>query len=224
MTRTTRPLLAGLALAALVAATPALAAETSIWAVGVSGGTLGFGPELAYRFGPHLGVRANAGLFSYGTNDTYDSIAYNVDLKLNSIGGLLDWYPFGGGFRLSAGARLNNNEVRLAGTPATAVQIGPTTYTPAQVGTLTGTITGQDLAPTLTLGYGGQLAKGFTMGVEVGAMLQGSPKLQNLQASGLLAQNPSLQTDLKAEALAIENDASQFKIWPVLQLHVLYRF
>jgi putative salt-induced outer membrane protein YdiY len=137
---------------------------------------------------------------------------------------LLDWYPFGGGFRLSAGARLNNNEVRLAGTPATAVQIGPTTYTPAQVGTLTGTITGQDLAPTLTLGYGGQLAKGFTMGVEVGAMLQGSPKLQNLQASGLLAQNPSLQNDLKAEALAIENDASQFKIWPVLQLHVLYRF
>ena len=45
-----------------------------------------------------------------------------------------------------------------------------------------------------------------------------------LLSLGLLVTNPQFQTDLLAEATKIENDASSFKVWPILQLHLLYRF
>lgn len=198
----------------------------SNWAIGVSGGTLGIGPELAYRFGPHLGVRANAGFFSYDASDEIDDIEYDAEFKLNSYGVLLDWYPAGGGFRISLGGRFNNTEIELEGRPTTSVEIGNRTFTPQQVGVLTGTIAGEnDFAPTLTLGYGGTLADGFTMGVELGVVAQGSPKIDDLQSSGgTFSNNQVLRNQLALEEKSIEDDADDYEYWPVLQLHFLYRF
>jgi hypothetical protein len=213
-----------LALPAFAAvATPALAADGQ-WSLGLSGGTLGAGPEIAYRYGEHVGVRANAGFFSYDRSEELDDIDFNGDLRLNSFGLMADWFPFGGGFRLSAGARANNNEIRLDAQPTTGVQIGNVTYSPAQVGRLTGTITTDSFAPTLTLGYGGKIADGFTLGFELGLMLQGSPAVEDLTATGLLANDPTFRANLEQERRQIEADADDFKLWPVLQLHLIYRF
>src|SRR5262245_25666566 len=115
--------LVGITLAALAVTLPA-AADEGEWTLGVSGGTLGVGPELAYRFKPHFGLRANAGFFSHSDTDELDDIEYDADLKLNSYGAMLDWYPMGGGFRISIGGRVNNNEIDLEGRPTTNVEIG----------------------------------------------------------------------------------------------------
>lgn len=202
-------------------AQPAMAAGQ--WAVGVSGGTLGLGPEVAYRFSPHLGVRANGGWYNYDDTDELDGIEYDAELKLDSVGLLLDWYPFGGGFRISLGGRINNNEVDLIGQPRTPVEIGDREFDPAQVGTLRGTLTTDSFAPSLTLGYGGTLSSGFTLGAELGVLRQGSPQIDNLRATGAV-NNPSLSAELAKEARRIEADADDYEYWPVLQIHFLYRF
>ncbi len=112
------------------------AAEGGQWHVGVSGGTLGISPEVGYRFGSHTGLRLNGGFLDFDRSEEIDDIDYDGTLKLNSVGLMADFYPFGGSFRLSVGARSNGNKVNLVATPTGSIEIGDETYTAAEAGTL----------------------------------------------------------------------------------------
>ena len=213
----------GIASVAGVLAPPA-SAQDSRWSLGVTGGTLGVGPQLAFRPSPYFGVRANAGFLSVSRDEEVDDINYDGELDLNSYGAMLDWFPTGGGFRISLGGRVNNTEIDLVGRPTTSVTVGNTTYTPQQIGTLSGTVTTDDFAPLLTIGYGGTLAQGFTIGAEIGVLWQGEPEIGDLRATGLLASTPQLQTDIEREEREIEDDLSDYDLWPILQVEFLYRF
>jgi hypothetical protein len=213
-----------IAAVAMFQAGGAAAADGGQWSVGVSGGTLGISPEIGYRFGSHAGVRVNGGFFDYDRNEEIDDIDYDGTLKLNSIGALADFYPFGGSFRISAGVRSNSNKVDLVATPTTNQEIGDVTYTPAQIGTLRGGVKFKDMTPTATLGWGGKLAPGFTMGFELGVVLQGSPKLTLTSEGGTLSSNGAFLAELEQERAQAEEDAEDYKFWPVLQLHFKYRF
>lgn len=215
---------AGVVFAGCLAAAPAAQAEGN-FALGISGGTLGIGPELSYRFNRALGVRLSGGFYDYTHSDELDDVDYDAKLKLSNFGGTLDVYPFGGGFRLSVGARSNSNEIDLVGAPTTDTEIGDDTYTPAQIGTLSGTIKTKKMAPVASIGYGGKLAKGFTVGFELGVYAQGSPRIENLASTGgTLSTNPAFQAELDREEADIEDDADEYKLWPILSLHLLYRF
>ena len=204
-------------------AAPACAAD-GVWTFGLSGGTQGAGPAVAYRAGEYFALRANAGYLPYNRDQTVNQISYSGKLKLNSVGLVADWYPAGGGLRISAGARSNNNKIDLAATPANPVTVGNNTYTPAQLGTLSGTVKGNDFAPMLSLGYGGALARGFTFGAELGVMFQGSPKVQNYQATGMLASDPTFQSDLQIERARVQDKVHSYQYWPIAQIELLYRF
>jgi hypothetical protein len=205
-------------------ATSAAVAQDARWSVGITGGTLGVGPQVAFRPNEHVGIRANAGFLSVSRDETVDEIDYDGDLKLNSFGAMLDWYPAGGGFRISVGGRANNNEVALVGAPGTNVTIGDTVYTPEQVGTLRGTVTTDDFAPALSIGYGGTLGKGFTFGAELGVLWQGEPNIDNLRATGPLASTPQFQADIEREQRRIEDEVDDYELWPILQVEISYRF
>ncbi len=216
---------ATLALVAL-GAIPALAsaAEGGQWHVGASVGTLGISPEAGYRFGEHVGLRANGGFYDYDRSEEIDDIDYDGTLKLKSVGVMADWYPFGGSFRLSAGARSNKNRIDLLAQPTTNIEIGDEEFTPAQVGTLSGGVKFKDLTPAVTLGWGGKLGNGFTMGFEAGVLMQGSPKFSLAASGGVLSNDPTFLAELEKERLQAEEDAEDFKLWPVLQLHFAWRF
>jgi hypothetical protein len=213
----------GIASVAGVLATPA-SAQDSRWSVGLTGGTLGVGPQVSFRPIPQFGVRANAGFLSVSRDEEVDDIDYDGDLNLNSYGAMLDWFPTGGGLRISLGGRVNNTDIDLVGRPTTSVTVGNTTYTPQQIGTLSGTVTTDDFAPLLTIGYGGTLAEGFTIGAEIGVLWQGEPEIGNLRGTGLLANTPQLQADIEREEREIEDDLSDYDMWPILQVEFLYRF
>ena len=83
---------------ALVAAMPAFAQDTGGFQVGLTGGTLGIGPEIGFRT-PAFGVRGNATFLGLGREVESDGVVYDGDLRLRSFGGMLDFYPGGGGFR-----------------------------------------------------------------------------------------------------------------------------
>lgn len=213
-----------LAVAVLGASAGANAADGS-WSLGVTGGTLGIGPQVGYRFGEHGGLRASATFFDYDRTEDIDDIDYDGSLKLQSFGVMADWYPLGGSFRLSAGARSNSNKIDLLATPSASetIEIGDQVYTGAQIGTLTGKVDFKSFVPALTLGWGGKLKQGLTFGVELGVLLQGKPQL-DLVANGPFASNPDFQRELAAEIAQAEEDAEDFKFWPVLQLNLAYRF
>ncbi|NJC05146.1 hypothetical protein GGQ97_000939 [Sphingomonas kaistensis] len=207
-------------------ASPALAqTRSSAASVGVTGGTLGIGPEIGWR-STNFGVRGSATLFSLSRGVDSDGIEYDGDLKLRSFGGSLDFYPGGGGFRLSGGVRAGKNRVELTATPAatTSVEVGDVTYTGAQIGTLSGEVRARKVAPTLTLGYGGGVGSGVYFGIDAGAMFQGKPKVRSLTATGPISTNAAFQTQLANERREIEEDIDNFKVYPILQLGLGYRF
>lgn len=191
-----------------------------IFSAGVTGGTLGIGPEVGYRLSETLGVRGNATFLSVGHGFDSDDIDYHGKIKLKSAGLMVDLYPFGGGFRVSAGARINGNNGSVTATPADDVEINGHNYTPTQVGTLAGKADTKNLAPALTLGYGGGFKSGFMFGVEAGALFQGKVRLNNFTASG----GGVAAADLEAERQSLQQDVDDYKVYPILQLTLGYRF
>jgi hypothetical protein len=191
---------------------------------GLTAGTLGIGPEIGYRFNETVGIRANAGLLSVNASVDDDDIEYDGDFDLRSFGVMIDVFPFGGGFRISGGARLNRNKVELSATPTTSVEVGNATYTAAQVGTLSGRASVKDFAPQLTLGYAGSLRKGIVFTAEAGVLFQGSVRLRDFQSSGTLASNAAFRADLERERLNLQDEIDDYKLYPIAQIGLLYRF
>jgi hypothetical protein len=212
------------ALAALVLHAPPALAGGRV-SLGLTGGTLGVGPELTVRPIKKLGVRGSVTWLGFKLNQDVNDIDYDGDVKFLSVGAMADWYPLGGGLRISAGVRWNGNDVDLSARPSNDVTIGGTTYTPAEIGRLTGLVDANDVAPLLTIGWGGRLRSGFTAGVEAGFLYQGSLKVHDLRArGGLLEGDPGLLSDLQDEASRIEHEMKSYKYLPVLQAILIYRF
>jgi hypothetical protein len=208
-------------------AAPAFAQDqSSTFSVGVSGGTLGIGPEVIARISPLLGVRGSATFLGFGHSVDGDDIEYDGDLKLASAGVAFDLHPFQNGFRISGGARYNKNKVKLKATPGVGetVEIGGTTYTGSQIGTLNGDIRVKEFAPTLTIGYGSGLTKGVTFGIDAGVMFEGKPRIRDLRATGPIANNPTFQDALAREEQDIRDDVEKYDIFPIVQLSIGYAF
>lgn len=192
--------------------------------VGVSGGSLGIGPEVGYRVSPAIGLRASASFLGVSHNVDVDDINYDGDLKLRSYGANADVYPFRSAFRLSAGFRINHNRVDLVATPSNAVSIGGTTYTPEEIGTLEGKVRARKFSPTFTLGVAKNRSRGLSWSLDAGVMLHGTPHTYDLTATGELSSNPFFQQDLVREQANIEDEVSKYKVYPIAQLSVGYAF
>ena len=187
-------------------------------------GSLGAGPEFTFRPSPYLGLRASAGFLSVNHTFGVNDIDSRGGLRLASYGGTIDLYPFRKGLRLSAGLRVNRNKVRLTATPNGPVSVGQLTFTPDQIGTLSGTVTVADLAPTFTLGYHTGKARGLTFAIDGGVMLQGTPRVNDLTANGTLAADPTFQAQLADEQTQVNAKIDQYKVYPILQVSIGYGF
>lgn len=195
-------------------------------AVGGGVGTLGFGVGLTGRLADTVNIRAT---FHPGPNFNYegtsDDVEYEFDLRLLSAGGQLDFHPGGGGFHLSGGVLLNRNKLDAVGAPAGSYDIGDTTYTGAQVGSLRGAIEFKDASPYVGLGFGNAVGKGKRLGLvfDLGVVFVGSPEV-DLSATGPAASDPGFQQDLAEEEQRVSDDLKAFKYYPILSLGLTYQF
>jgi hypothetical protein len=188
--------------------------------IAVSAGSLGIGPELTYRPTPMLGVRASAGFLNASHKVNSGGVDYNGALTLQNYGAMIDLYPFQGHFRISAGLRVNQNRLKLTATPSGPTTIGGNTYTPAQIGTMSGLVKTSQIAPMATVGWAGGLTRGIKMSLDLGAMLSGSPRVSNLTTTSNLI-SPA---DLAAEQTKINNTVHKYSIYPVVQASIGYAF
>ena len=100
------------------------------WAVTLGFGGVGF--DVATPLVPgRLNVRGGAGFFSYTYNGTVSNEPISASLKLNNAKVMLDWFPFKGSFRLSAGTTVYNTtgmNGTVSVTPGTTLKIGNDYY------------------------------------------------------------------------------------------------
>lgn len=201
---------------------PAPAAADPI-TVGPTIGTLGVGLEGGWRPLDFLGLRLGARAIAFDDHQSIGGIPYKFGANLSSGGPTLDIYPFGGGFRLSVGVNINGNNADVTSTPSTPVHIGSTTYTPAEIGTLTGKADYDSVAPYLGIGYAGGASESFVLALDAGVFYQGGPRV-SLAASGPLASSPQLQSDLAQESRTIRSKIDWTAWYPAVQLAALFRF
>src|SRR4051812_15782098 len=115
-------------------------------------GTTGLGVHASTPIAPALNARVGANFFDYSHNTSTASVNYDAKLKLQTIDALLDWFPMGGGFRISGGAVYNNNKLAATGRPNAAgtFTLNGTAYTLAG---LRGDVDFRNVAPYLGIGW-----------------------------------------------------------------------
>lgn len=189
-------------------------------ALGLHAGTLGYGIDATYGISETFNIRGQYNTIDLDEDDTDGGINYNYDLDWNTFGVLVDWHPFSGGFRLSAGYYINNNELTGIGS-GTNVEVGNTTY-PGTV-SLKSAVTFDSSAPYVGIGWGNAAEKNSRLSFmfEVGALFQGSPKVSLVETSATPVVS---QADLDVEAAQLEDDISEFDVYPVVTVGLAYQF
>jgi hypothetical protein len=191
------------------------------YAVAVKASTYGINLEAIRSFGTDYNARLGFAFFSYSLNGGGgdEDFTYSGDLKLSSISALGDWFPFSGTtFRLTGGIFVNLNKAKLLLTPTETYTMGGTTYSPADLGTLTADIKFNKVSPYLGIGFGNPVggAPGLDFTFDIGAMYHGAPQA-TMHAEGLLAPTAG-------QASKLENNLSWFKFYPVVSFGLSYKF
>lgn len=207
----------------LLAASPSFAGKTS---VGLKASTLGAGIEIEQNFNDTFGGRLGLNYFTYNYDGTEDDISYEIDLDLFTVAALVDWHPFSGSFRVSAGGIYNGNELSVLGQPTgNTYEIGDSTYDADDVGTLSGTIDFDDIAAYTGIGWNTAFdneGAGWGFIADIGVLFQGVPQAK-LSATGLAA-DPVFQNDLEKEQQNLQSDLDEFEMYPVVSVGVTYSF
>ena len=209
-------------LAALMAVAVPTVASAQL-SVGARAGTLGLGGEVSFGLTRLLAVRGGIGFIPYTYEDTFQDVAYEVTApeRIWNVG--VDFYPTGGGLRLSAGL-LNRPSIDLLASGQQTATIGGRQY--AGDINIQGSLANEsETAPYATIGFGRATGRGFGFFVDLGAAFVGEGEIS---LTGTCTETttgqpcPEFQQRLQQEedeANAQLDDFGSFvKVHPILQI------
>ena len=191
----------------------ALAADygTVYTQLSTNGPAIGFAASVAPNWAARGQVSVFKQSFSGNVGDFGSTSVLTLDINMNTVPLLADWYPGEGGFRLSGGVVFNNNKISIAGT-------GNVNSKPA---TINAEIKLSDsISPYLGIGYATRPkdAKGFGFNYDLGVMLQ-SPKV-SMTATGAGV----TQADIDAQIATVQDAVNNLKTMPVFGIGFSYSF
>lgn len=205
-------------------------------AVGVNAGTAGVGVQLHLGLTERLNLRAGYNHLSTsqdvdaednnGVPD--DELEYSGDLKLDTLSFVADWHPWAGNFHISLGGVLNNNDlvVETRCNNPSGCEVGGSQFSRTAIGTITTDIDFKDFGPYLGMGWGNPVAGdvGLHWRFELGAIYAGeaSVEMESNGDCGLF--QSACNNALQNEERELEDDLSDLKWFPVVQLGLSYRF
>jgi hypothetical protein len=200
-------------------------AQDSRLAIAGKAGTLGLGGEVSVNLFEDLNLRFGVGAFSFDYDHSINDIDYKFNINLQTFPLMVDWYPFHNPFHLSGGVILNNTDVDLRAKSSATVDVGGTTYTADQAGTLLGNVSFNRVAPYVGLGWGNPFGGSSRWGLlcDLGVAFSGSPNVK-LSATGPYASNPTFQSNLAKEERDVQSKVDNYKFYPVLSLSLYFRF
>ena len=187
-------------------------------------GTLGVGGEAAIGVSERLVLRGGLGFSTLNPSTTFDDV--EVDLTLPER-----WYNVGldvylnGATRIGAGVLLRSDDPSIIGRLGAPTDIGGQTFTPDEIGTLSGTIRSNQRAAYALIGFGKHTDSGFGLSLDLGAAYMGDPEV-TLESEGGTYPNPSeLEARLAQEAQNFEDDMKTYlRFWPILNVAVRVGF
>jgi hypothetical protein len=211
-----------------------LAAASAQAQVGITAdlGTTGAGAHLVVPMESNLNGRFGLNYFKHDFSRTSGSVNYDLKGKLQTVDVLFDWYVRDNSqFRLTGGLVYNGSKFDAFANPDGQGQfsLNGKTYTAADVGVLKGRVDFRKAAPYIGIGWGNALKQGgsrWQFSGDLGAFYQGKPNV-NLVSIGCTTSNTvckALAADVAAERASFEEDASSFKLYPVLRASLSYRF
>jgi len=201
--------------------------------------TLGAGFEIDYAFSDQFSFRGQINSLSIDQDFEENGIEYTSELDLSTIGGLLDWRPFLGLFRMTAGGFSNNNKLTGFSKNLGTYKIGDRIYefgagNNARVDAIIQL--GDGFTPYLGFGWGNNSIdkRGLSYSFDIGILFQGTPAV-DLNAEGTatdqqtgfevdLATNPIVQSELKKEERNLESDLNGYDLYPVISFGLGYLF
>ena len=214
----------GLVVALLLAsvAHPAVAQRVG---ASVHAGTLGTGARVTVSLTDRINVRggidfqpASIQVPALEAEGNEGGVDFNVELPTPAVTAVLDLFPGGSSFRVSAGVLYFAEPLALEGTPTEELAIGDHDYSPADVGTLRGSLGTTQIAPYLGIGWGDAVGPGLGFALDLGLAYHGEPDFR-FEATGPASSNAQFRADLDAEADSINEDIPNFAaVYPILNL------
>jgi hypothetical protein len=215
----------------------ALALLGALWApayaeiaTSMSAGTTGIGAHLIMPYSDNLNFRFGLNGFNGSTTETTTSATYDVKARLRTFDALVDFHPNASAFRLSGGLIYNGNELEATASPAAGgtYTFNGTPYPVASAGNVIGTMEFNKIAPYLGIGYGNAAAKnkGWGFVADLGVMFQGSPEtsLRSVNCTAGPTICGQLADDLAAESAKLQDDAKEYRFYPVARIGLSYKF
>jgi len=194
--------------------------------IGLRFGTPGIGLEIGKLLTNHISARVGAYYVKVTATKAQSDVTYNASLKLQAMSALVDLYPWSrGAFHFTAGITTNPMTVTGTGQPTGGTyDINGTTYTSAQVGTLTAVAKFPGTSPYVGIGFGTPSRSGGAVAFlfDLGAVI-GQPTI-TLSATGA-ASDPTLMADMQAQVTKTQSDVRKYlKVYPVLAFGLAVRF
>jgi len=194
-------------------------------AVGIGGSTLGYQVALSHSVSENVNFKLTYQAASQSFDGETDGVNYDYDFDFKSAGILIDWHVFGGGFRLTTGALINDNEIHAqSDISGLTLEVGDTIFTSAEVGRLEGDISFDSYAPYLGVGWGRSISDGLSFVFDLGLVFQGEPTVNLESVGGSLSNNPFLLDEVEREEQELQEDANDFDVYPVISLGLFYNF
>ena len=195
---------------------------------GIKAGTLGIGGEIGYRPFSMFGARIDGEAFSFSDDGIRAGHTnYNATANLESYGALADLYPFGESFRITAGMRLNENDVT---GQSQSVTVGGLTVPTSGFGTENARLTFDKLSPYVGVGWGGAITPGLNFTSDIGVMFHGNPKASvtaspNAAGAALLAATgTNLNATVASDRASLQSAVNGYDYYPVIELGLTYKF
>lgn len=200
------------------AALPAAALSQGI-GLGPRVGTLGLGGEVALGLTDQIVVRGGVGFVPWEPTFSFSDL--DVSLKVPTVYNVgIDLY-LNDAVRLGGGILFRNDDPRVTGEFESDQQIGGTTFSPNEIGTLTGVLDSKDSAPYVLIGFGRHTASGVGLFLDLGVAFIGDPDVRLSAEGGTLSNDPATVNALQQEASDFEDDMRGYlKLWPILSLGI----
>jgi hypothetical protein len=197
-------------------------ADTNLW-LGVKAGTLGVGLEGIWRPIEWVDLRVGGSVYDYEESGGQAGIDYDATLALQTYYATANFrFPLSP-FRITAGIFSNSNEIKMASIDSPTINVGGTSYTATEVGTLTSTTSWDSTSPYLGAGFDFELLGKVGLTFDFGVLWQGDPKV-SLNSDGSLSGVQSFLDDLETERSELEDEVDILKAYPVLALGFNFNF
>ena len=205
----------------MISVVPINTAQAQGLAIAVKAGTMGPGVDVAIPLGRKLVVRAGGTFLNMSRTQTEGdeeiTVQFDADVSWSSFSGMIDFHPFEGGFRLTAGAYLDNREVTALGKPITEYDLDGKIFQPERLGSLSATFKyDQAISPYLGIGFGDMTRRsrvGFLF--DMGMIYTGEPTFE-MVGTGMIAQTADW-------AATMQEGLKSFTWMPVISLGVSLR-